>query len=222
MSKLIVLGGCVLSAALAVSLAACMPRPQGQATQNPNQNPYQQAYNQPANPNQPAPYLQPGNDGGNAPSPWPGAQPGNPSAANTPATMPGGFVEGPGGREIDQNRPLTLTDAPAGMQPVRSQAGYVFRADLSGTNPVPQQSRDFYMKLMPYFDAQPQVMGYLDDPSGRMSQVGFQAMKNGAPVMGMMMVTQGANGHAVAVVMLDTPQRFQQSMQSMMTAAQQP
>lgn len=222
MSKVIVLGGCVVSAALAFGLAACMPHPQGQNQaqgQNQGQN---QAYaqNQPVNPNQPAPYLQPGDAGGNMPSPWPGAQPDGSQAGNTPAAMPGGFVEGPGGREIDQTQPLTLGAAPAGMQPVRSQAGYVFRADLSGTNPIPQQSRDFYMKLIPYFDAQPQVMGYLDDPSGRMSQVGFQATKNGTPVMGMMMVARGANGGVSAVVMLDSPQRFQQSMQAMMAAAQ--
>ena len=119
-------------------------------------------------------------------------------------------------------QPRSNDATPAGMKQIPSQAGKVYRTTLNGQGPIPQQSRDFYMKLMPYFDAQPQVMGYMDEPSGRMAQVGFQSTKNGQPVMGMLMVTQAPNGGAVAVVMLDSPQTFQQSMQTMMAAAQQP
>lgn len=218
MSKLILSGAMALI--LTAAVTGCMPKPQQQARQQAgNGDPYaqnQQAYNQPVNPNQPAPYLQPANDV-NGPAQWPGA-----AAGNAPGNTPGNFVQGPGNRPGDNPGALTLDSAPAGMRALPSQAGHVFRVELTGTGPLPQQSRDFYMKLMPYFDAQPQVMGYLDDPSGRMAQVGFQATKGGAPVMGMLMVTQGQNGHPVATVMLDTPDRFQQSMQTMMAATQQP
>ncbi len=202
------------------AVTGCMPKTQQRAADSDPYAQNQQAYNQPANPNQPAPYLQPANDG-NGPAQWPGTQAGN-MPGNAPGSMPGNFVQGPGNRPGDNPGTLKLDNAPAGMRALSSQAGHVFRAELSGNGPLPQQSRDFYMKLMPYFDAQPQVMGYLDDPSGRMAQVGFQATKGGAPVMGMLMVTQGQNGHAVATVMLDTPERFQQSMQTMMAATQQP
>lgn len=229
MYRTITLGGC----ALLLALTGCMPRQQGQGdAEGYAQN--QQAYNQPVNPNQPAPYLQPGQNGNNTPSPWPGAtggQDGNMTNFGPSDQAPGGGMppvqgplQGPGATPYSNtgSQPLRLNGAPAGMQALKSQAGYVFRTSLGGNAPVQQQSRDFYMKLMPYFDAQPQVMGYLDDPSGRMSQVGFQATKNGAPVMGMMTVAQSANGGVVATVMLDSPQSFQQSMQSMMAAAQQP
>jgi hypothetical protein len=209
--SLAVLTGC----ALAIGLSACTP-----PTNHGNAQPSQMANNDPYANNrmQPAPYNQPYNPNQPQPSQWPGADTGNlgPDNGRTPNVVP--FPNQPDGR---LQQPLNAAPPP-GMKALPSQAGQVFRASLNGQGPVPQQSRDFYMKLMPYFDAQPQVMGYLDEPSGRMSQVGFQSTKNGVPVMGMLMVTQGQNGGAVATVMLDSPERFQQSMQAMMAAAQQP
>jgi hypothetical protein len=174
------------------------------------------------NPNPPAPYN---SNGPQQPSPWPGAQqpaqPGQPpmqpgQMPYNPSQMPSGTYPGGGG-----GAPLQLANGPQGMNRLNSQAGYVFRASLNGQGAVPQQSRDTYNRLMAYFDAQPQVLGYQDDPSGRMSQVGFQASKNGAPVMGMLTVMQAQNG-TVAILMLDSPDRFQSSMPTMMAAAQQP
>jgi hypothetical protein len=201
---------------LAFGLAACTP-PNGQTMNGQNgqmngqQNPQPDGLNgnmYASNGQQPAPYMQPS---GQQPSQWPGANNGNWQPA-PPA---------PNGQPV-RMQPPSNEAAPAGMKQIPSQAGKVYRTTLSGQGPIPQQSRDFYMKLMPYFDAQPQVMGYMDEPSGRMAQVGFQSTKNGQPVMGMLMVTQASNGGAVAVVMLDSPQTFQQSMQTMMAAAQQP
>jgi len=222
----------VAGTALALGLAACNkpgmqdPKAQQYQQQMAQNDPYAQA---------PAPYNQ-YNPNAQQPSAWPGANnqapnPGPVSAApspQVPGSMPGpmpGPMPGMNPNGIPaplqgNGQPLKLTSAPQGMTALRSQAGNVFRANLSGDVPVPQQSRDFYMKLMPYFDSQPQVLGYMDDPSGRMAQVGFQSTKNGTPVMGMLIVSQGQNG-AVAVVMLDSPERFQSSMQAMNAAAQQ-
>ncbi|WP_040308584.1 hypothetical protein [Asticcacaulis biprosthecium] len=215
----------------ALSLTACNPQPNNRAPQQNvgNNGPF--AANDPnaAYPNPPAPYN---NTGPQQPSPWPGAQqpsqqpgqqpvpqPGQPGMMpNTPPPLPGQM---PGGAYPGNGAPLQLASAPQGMNRLNSQAGYVFRSGLNGQGPLPQQSRDTYNRLMAYFDAQPQVLGYTDDPSGRMSQVGFQATKNGAPVMGMLTVMQTQSG-AVAILMLDSPDRFQSSMQAMMAAAQQP
>ncbi len=197
MHKLIVAG-----AFAALALAGCN-KPNGQ---NQNQNQNQFAQNQFSQ--QGDPYAQ---------------NPNNPNPNNTAGWNTNAPVQpyGPPSNQTPYNntsggQTLQLTSAPAGMTRVQSPAGNVFRTTLNGTGPIPQQSREFYMKLMPYFDAQPQVMGFLDDPSGRMAQVGFAGTKGGVPVMGMLMVTQGQNGGAVATVLLDTPERFQQSMQAMM------
>ncbi len=206
-------------AAAVLCLSAC-GRPGGPAArngQNMQQNPQQMAQNDPYA-QAPAPYMN--NPDGQQPAAWPGAVPQNPNPQNPDAPMPPMQppmqpTGGPTGMTA------AISGAPPGMTPLQSQAGHVYRASLAGNTPVPQQSRDFYMKLIPFFDGQPQVMGYLDDPSGRMSQVGFQATKGGAPVMGMLVVTQTQNG-AVAVVMLDSPDRFQSSLQAMNAAAQQP
>lgn len=226
----------VAGSALVLGLTACNkpgmqdPKAQQYQQQMAQNDPYAQA---------PAPYNQ-YNPNTQQPSAWPGANnqapntgpvsaaPGNRVPGSTPDSIPGpmpGPMPGMNPNGIPapmqgNGQPLKLSSAPQGMTALRSQAGNVFRANLSGNAPVPQQSRDFYMKLMPYFDSQPQVLGYMDDPSGRMAQVGFQSTKNGAPVMGMMIVSQGQNG-AVAVVMLDSPERFQSSMQAMNAAAQQ-
>ncbi len=207
---------CAAVCALALGLAACTPQSDQQMNgQNGNMQQPNGLQGQPNvfanNGQQPAPYMQPNNPNGPQPSQWPGANNSNWQLAPPP----------PNGQPVPL-QPRSNDATPAGMKQIPSQAGKVYRTTLNGQGPIPQQSRDFYMKLMPYFDAQPQVMGYMDEPSGRMAQVGFQSTKNGQPVMGMLMVTQAPNGGAVAVVMLDSPQTFQQSMQTMMAAAQQP
>ncbi|WP_155908505.1 hypothetical protein [Asticcacaulis sp. YBE204] len=117
-------------------------------------------------------------------------------------------------------QPLQLQGAPNGMTRLNSQAGHVYRQQLSGNGPVPQQSRTYYDVLVKYFDAPPQVLGYQDDPSGRMAQVGFSATKNGAPVMAMLTVTGTGNGPATAFLFMDSPERFQSSMPAMMASVQ--
>lgn len=211
---------CAAICVAAVSLAACTPQ-NGQQMNGQNGN-MQQPNGLQGQPNafanngqQPAPYMQPNNPNGQQPSQWPGANTGANTGNWQPAPPP------PNGQPVPL-QPRSNDATPAGMKQIPSQAGKVYRTVLNGQGPIPQQSREFYMKVMPYFDAQPQVMGYMDEPSGRMAQVGFQAMKNGQPVMGMLTVSQGPNGGAIAIVMLDSPQTFQQSMQAMMAAAQQP
>lgn len=213
MSKLMLL----TCAAAILCLSAC-GRPGGPAARN-GQNAQQMAQNDPYA-QAPAPYMN--NPDGRQPAAWPGAVPQNPNPQNP-------TFQNPNPQNPQPMQPTggptgttpAISGAPQGMTPLQSQAGHVYRASLAGSTPVPQQSRDFYMKLIPFFDGQPQVMGYLDDPSGRMAQVGFQATKGGVPVMGMLVVTQTQNG-AVAVVMLDSPDRFQSSLQAMNAAAQQP
>lgn len=199
-------------------LAACEQKPPAPGT-NPNgqTDPYAQA----PNPNQYSvqnPGQNPNNPGQN---PWPGNTSGpapyNPSGPGMMAPNP---EQMPNPGTVQPSQPLNLKDAPKGMNRLNSQSGYVFRQTLNGQGAAPQQGRAFYDTLVPWFDAPPQVMGHMDDPSGRMSQVGFAATKGGAPVMAMLTTVSDANGRVTATLFIDSPDRFQNSMQAMMAAAQ--
>lgn len=202
------------STLLLASLAACDQNP------NPNGAPNAFAAN-------PAPYTS-GQQQPNATG-WPGAQP-NMQPNATPNMMPNMTPQAPAQTPPSPgfqppgamaSGTMNLNGAPQGMTRLSSQVGYVFRANLGRTGgPVPQTARNFYNRLMPFFDQQPQVLGFMDAPDGSMSQVGFQATKNGAPVMGMMVVNYSPAG-MVATLMLDSPDRFPQSAPYMMQAAAQ-
>lgn len=212
--KLIRPGALAASALSLLALAAC-----DQAS-NTNGQPNAFAAN-------PAPYTggqsQPGASG------WPGAQPNmqpnampnmmpNMASQAPVQTPPAPGFQPPGAMASGS---MNLNAAPRGMARLPSQVGYVFRANLGQAGaPVPQTARSYYNSLTPFFDQQPQVLGFMDAPDGSMSQVGFQATKNGAPVMGMMVVNYSPAG-VVATLMLDSPDRFPQSAPYMMQAAAQ-
>lgn len=112
---------------------------------------------------------------------------------------------------------LASLQAPQGMMRIPSQAGNVFGTRLDGSGAM-QQAQRIQQGLRGYFEADLNVMGQQADPSGMYAQIGFSSMKNGQPVMGMIVVSPGAPGEMNGALLLDTADRFQGSSQAMMQA----
>lgn len=112
---------------------------------------------------------------------------------------------------------LAGLQAPQGMMRIPSQAGNVFGTRLDGSGAM-QQAQRIQQGLRGYFEADLNVMGQQADPSGMYAQIGFSSMKNGQPVMGMIVVSPGAPGEMNGALLLDTADRFQGSSQAMMQA----
>jgi len=191
----------VMMLAMVGALAAC----------NPNQ---QQA----SQPQQPAPFgpQQPGNNG------WPPMQPTNPNQPNQPGWPPSsqgpqlpGYPQQPGGGGLQLS-------VPAGMQPIQSQAGAVFFSAMNGSRSASRLSQAIMQSLQQgYFDAPPQIMGAMNDPSDMFGQMGFQATVRGQPVMGMIAVVSDGQNGGKGYLMIDRADRFNQTAPMMMNTMQQ-